>query len=217
MDCCFFFIAQIAPQSVLFFAFAILAVFFLLFAAFWFGWRYSNRQSSLSPYSGMPLRRASDLSYYSAEKVLRYLYELRQYDNRIFELRKASLCRETGRIFTNCINWFDNINVDWNFLQKRYPGKYVSWGSLTLEQQNDIRAIHESLDGFQTEISSKNPMPKAIEPEIALEKPGPLYVDIETHVLVGWKIVPGTELEVLIVQKPKPKIPIRFTPIEEKE
>ena len=36
-----------------------------------------------------------------------------------------------------------------------------------------------------------------------MTRPGPLYVDIETKVLLGWKVVPGTDLEVLIVQKPK--------------
>lgn len=163
----------------------------------------------------MPLRRATDLSYYSVEKVLRYLYELREFDNRIFDLRKASFCRETQRIFQDSITWFDTISVDWNFLQKRYRGKFVSWGSLTPDQQNDIRERHESLEGFQIEKSSTNPMPKAVEPEFAFLKPGPLYVDIENDVLLGWKVVPGTEIEVLIVQRPKPRTPVRFTPIEE--
>jgi len=213
----FLFIAQVESQNVVIFAFAILGVFFLLLGLFWFGWRYGHRQSCMSPYSSMPLRRASDLSYYSTEKVLRYLYELHEYDNQMFDLRKAALCRETGRIFPNAITWFDTISVDWDFLQKRYPGRYVSWGSLTPDQRHDITERHESLEGFQTEFASKEPMPKAVEPQIAFLKPGPLYVDIDTDTLLGWKLVPGTELEVLIVQRPKPKTPIRFTPIEEEE
>lgn len=194
----------------------ILAAFFLLFAIFWLSWRYSRRQSALSPYSGMPLRRASDLSYYSMERVYRYLYEMQDYSNRIFDLRSAAFCRETGRIFQDSISWWDAIHVDWNFISKRHHGDYVSWGSLSSDQKEYIQSIHESLEGFQTENSSKNPLPRAVEPEFVFRKPGPLYVDINTYVLVGWKEVPGTELEVLIVQYPTKKKPIRFTLIEEK-
>lgn len=199
-------IAEVSNTDVILFAVGIIVVFLLLFAAFWIGWRISLWESCPSPYSGLPLRRASSLSYYSTEKVLRYLYDLKQYDNRMFDLRKASFCRETGRIFQDSITWYDIINVDWGFPNKRYPGKYVSWGSLTREQQSDLRDRHESLEGFQTAVSSANPAPRAIEPEYALLKPGPLYVDVNTGVLLGWKEVPGTELEVLIVQKPKPSL-----------
>ncbi|HEV8052714.1 MAG TPA: hypothetical protein VGP47_09475, partial [Parachlamydiaceae bacterium] len=80
---------------------------------------------------------------------------------------------------------------------------YVSWGSLTAEQQGIIRNGHDSLEGFQTDFSSPNPLPRAVEAKYALSKPGPLYVDINTKVLLGWKCVPDTDLEVLIVQKPK--------------
>ncbi len=180
----------------------ILVSFALLILLFWLGWRLTQRSHSVSPYTGVPLRRASEISYYSAERVLRYLYDLRQYDNRIFKLRRAAFCRETGRIFQDCVTWYDTINVDWNFLQKRYPGHYVSWGSLSKELQDYIRDSHSSLEGFQTEESSPNPAPRAVEPEYAYTKPGPLYVDPETKVLLGWKIVPGTNFEVLIVQKP---------------
>jgi hypothetical protein len=140
------------------------------------------------------------------EKVLRYLYRYKQYDNRLFDLSKASFCRETGRIFQDSITWYDTISVDWGFLQKRYPGNYVSWGSLTLEQQSDIRDRHDALDGFQTERSSRRSSPRDVEPEFAFTKPGPLYVDVNTGILLGWKEVPGTDLEVLIVQKPKPAL-----------
>lgn len=193
---------QVTSTEVVLFSLAILAVFFLLFFAFWFGWWISRREASLSPYTGLPLRRATDLSYASMEKVLRFLYDKHQFDNRIFEMKSAAICRETGRIFTNCVTWFDTINVDWSFIQKRYQGQYVSWGSLNEDQQRAIRDIHESLEGFQTEFSSPVPSPRMIEPQYAFEKPGPLYVDVNTGVLLGWKCVPETELEVFIVQKP---------------
>lgn len=187
---------------VLLLSFGILFTFFLLVAAFWLGGWITKRSQGLSPYTGLPLRPASELSYYYAEKVVSYLYDIYQYDNRPFKIYKAAFCRETGRIFPNSVTWFDTIQVDWNFLYKRYPGNYVSWGSLNREQQKAIRDAHDTLEGFQTEFSSPNPSPRAIEPEYIYTKPGPLYVDIETKVLLGWKEVPETNLEVLVVQKP---------------
>ncbi len=184
------------------FAIAILVVFLFLVALCIVGIGLSRRPDSLSPYTQLPMRRGSDLSYFSSEKVLRFLYHMHQYDNRIFDLRRAAVCRETGRIFPNAIDWFDKIRVDWSFIQKRHPGKYVSWGSLSAEQQEIVRCAHDTLEGFQTEFSSSTIIPKAIETQYAYAKPGPLYVDIETNTLLGWKCVPDTELEVLVVQKP---------------
>ncbi len=195
-------LAVVSSSDVVLLGSAILAVFFLMCGVFLFAWWVTRREASLSIYSGMPLRRATDLSYSSMEKVLRFVYDMHQYDNRIFQMKKAAVCRETGRIFLDCITWYDVIKVNWSFLQKRYPGHYVSWGSLTEEQKQAIRNMHDSLEGFQTQFSSTNPSPRMIESEFAFEKPGPLYVDIQTGVLLGWKCVPGTELEVLIVQKP---------------
>jgi hypothetical protein len=174
----------------------------LLCAVFWFGWWISQRSRGLSPYTGIPLRKASDLSFFTTEKIFQFLLSIHQYDNRIFKLNRAAFCRETGRVFQDCINWFDIIHVDWNFLTKRHPGYYISWGSLTHELQKEIRDAHDSLEGFQTAYSSPSPAPRMIEPEYAYTKPGPLYVDIQTKILIGWKVVPGTDLEVLIVKKP---------------
>jgi len=186
---------------VLLFAFSIIGAFAVVFAVFWFTW-WSSKREGVCPYTGLPLRRATDLSYYTCEKALQYMYDFRQYDNPVFKLSKAAYSRETGRIFTNCINIFDTIHVDWSFLNKRYPGVYVSWGSLNPEQQAAVRKIHGPLDAFQTEISSPTPSPRAIEPEFCYTKPGPLYINFETKVLLGWQIVPGTEVEVLVMQKP---------------
>lgn len=174
----------------------------LLFAFFWIGWRLSQRSHSVCPYTGVPLRRASEIPYASAEKILRYLFDLKEYDNRIFKLSRAAFCRETGRIFQDCVSWFDTIDVDWGFLKKRYPGHYVSWGSLTKEQQEEVRKVHRSLDGFQTRDSSPQFLPQSAESVYTLTRPGPLYVDFNTKVLLGWKEVPDTEFEVLIVQLP---------------
>lgn len=193
---------DVTSSWVILFAAVIVGSFVLLFVLFWLGWRLTQRSHSVSPYTGIPLRRMSGISYYSAEKILQYLHGLHQYDNRIFKLSRAAFCRETGRIFQDCVTWYDIINVDWTFLQKRYPGHYVSWGSLSDEFQKVIRDSHPSLEGFQAGESSPTPAPRGVEPEYAYLKPGPLYVDPETKVLLGWKIVPGTQFEVLIVQKP---------------
>ena len=196
-------LADVDTVNTVLFSLVILLVFMLFCGIFFFGIWLNRRPLSVSPYSRLPMRRGSDLSYYAAEKLLRFLYETHQYDNRIISLKRAAVCRETGRVFSNAVTWYDKIELDWTFLQKRYPGAYVSWGSLSPEQQESIRNIHDSLEGFQTGFSSPNPAPKAIEAKYALAKPGPLYVDINTKVLLGWKCIPNTDLEVLIVQKPK--------------
>lgn len=138
----------------------------------------------------------------SAKKVLRFLYDRHEYDNRIFSLKRSAYCRETGFIFQKCVSWMDTMEIDWGFLKKRYPGIYVSWGSLSDLQQRAVREAHHSLAGFQTEFSSTAPLPKDVEKEYVYARPGPLYVDLTTFVLLGWQCVPETEFQVLVVQQP---------------
>jgi hypothetical protein len=167
------------------------------------GWYLTRKPSvTLSPYTSMPLWRADLLPFSTKEKVALYLQDYRQYDNRPFKFAKAAYCRETGRIFQDCQDWKHKIVVDWTFLQKRFPGNWISWGSLSDELKESIRNRHEDLEGFQTSLSSKYPSPRQIEMHIAYAKPGPLYVDLDTAVLLGWKEVPHSLMEVLIVQKP---------------
>ena len=59
------------------------------------------------------------------------------------------------------------------------------------------------MEGFQTEYSSQISAPSKVEPFYAMTTPGPLYVDLDTKVLLGWKSVPLTDLEIMVVQKPK--------------
>jgi len=193
---------EISENWVVLLSVAIMATFAILIAVFWYTWKSFRQSGGVCPYTGAPLRRATDLPYYSVERIFTYLNSYHQFDNRIFLLKKSMFCRDTGRIFQNTVNWFGIANVDWSFLIKRFPGYYVSWGSLTSEQQRYIREAHESLDGFQTEKSCPFPSPREITPEYTYTKPGPLYVDFSSKILLGWKIVPGTNLEILIVQKP---------------
>lgn len=181
---------------------ALLLVFLGFFVVFVIALFFQRARPDVSPYSGLPLRNGSDLSYAAREKILRFLFDMKAYDNRMFDLSKAAVCRETGRVFPDAVNIFSNIKVNWGFLVKRYPGSYVSWGSLSEEQREEILSHHGEVKGFQMKESSKIASPRLIEPEFALLKPGPLYVDFEKKVLLGWKIVPDTEFEVLIVQKP---------------
>ena len=169
----------------------------------WWNWQHSVEVETLSLYAKSPLRRMQDLSYGAIGKVYLYMTSFHQYDNRMFNIHRMAYCRQTGRIFPDCIDIFGRVRLDWTFLQKRYPGTWISWGSLDQLQQEDVRRAHATLEGYQTHLNSARPSPRSIEPEFAMAKPGPLYVDIETKILLGWKIVPGTDLEVLIVQKPK--------------
>jgi hypothetical protein len=195
-------LATVDTYDVAVFAIIVLLVFFGLIIWFIANIIINRRVTSPSPYTNLPLRRGSEIPYMVAEKVLRFMYDMYQYDNRIFDVRKAALCRETGRLFPHALTWYGTIDVDWTFLQKRYPGNYVSWGSLSPEQQEIIKSMHDPLDGYQTEYSCPKPQPRAVERKYAFYKPGPLYVDLDTKVLLGWKCVPDTDLEVLIVQKP---------------
>lgn len=196
-------IGAITEIEVYLFGFALLFIFIVIVIAFFFASQARRKATSNSPYTGLPLRRASDLPYESARAILQFIYDQQTYDNQIFDIKKAALCRETGRIFPNSVTWLDTIHVDWTFLNKRHPGKYVSWGSLTLEQQYAIKKMHDSLEHFQTEYSCPKPAPSAITEEYAYRKPGPLYVDIDTKTLLGWQNVPDTPFEVMIVQTAK--------------
>lgn len=180
----------------------LIILFVLLFCALILTIWVSRQKDSLSPYTNQPMRRGYELPHESKKKVLLFLYNMFQYDNRIFEFKKAAYCRQTGRIFSNAITWYGKIYIDWSFLQRRYPGTYVSWGSLNQEQQKTVRFMHDSMDKYQTEVSSPVPNPSMIDPAYAFTKPGPLYVDVNTNTLLGWQCVLDSELEVLIVQKP---------------
>ena len=192
----------VALEDVFLLVVAAIVTFGLLIASFVYSWIGGTQPASPSPYTGKPLRRAIDIPWDTKAKVLKYMFERTDYANQIISFEHAALCRETGRIFPKCVTWYGAIRVDWRFLNKRYPGDYISWGSLNKEHQKEIRQMHHSMDGYQTHYSSQNSSPNRIEEEYALMKPGPLYVDPATGVLLGWKCVPDTDIEVLIVQRP---------------
>lgn len=198
-------LAVISEQDLVNFGLLLFLVLMGLLASFIYGIWVNRSTSCPCPYTGRSLRKGSDIHWMTKEKVLRYLYSMHDYHNRMFDPNSAAFCRDTGRIFPNAVTWYGVIKVDWGFLQKRFPGNFVSWGSLTEEQKITIIDRHQSLEGFQTAVSSPTASPRKIEPEYSQIKPGPLYVDVDTGVLLGWKCVPDTELEVLVVQKPVEK------------
>jgi len=201
---------EVSPVQVVLFAVFLLTFFVgLLFYAYI---DHLRKKTELkSPYTAAPLFSASLLPFESKKKIVRYLQRNGRFHNRPFLFSKAFVCRQTGRVFSDCANWLGIPHLNWSFIQKRCPGVFVSWGSLSEEQKSYIYSLHESLEGFQTVYSSRNPLPKNVGKEFVLQKPGPLYVDLGSGVLIGWQQIPETELEVLIVQKPKAKQEVQDT------
>ncbi|MCB1119294.1 MAG: hypothetical protein KDK65_04980 [Chlamydiia bacterium] len=190
------------------FLFSLLLVLVIggLIWAFYLGLRALVPANGPCPYSKRQLMGGRQLPFRSNILIRGYLMGLREFHNRPFNVDQAAVCRETGRVFPNARDWLGRYHVEWDFIAKRYPGSYVSWGSLTKEKQEEIRKLHGSLEGFETDFSCPNPLPRDITPTYAHHYHGPLYVDLNSFVLVGWKEVPDLDLEVLIVQKPTQEI-----------
>ncbi len=190
-------LALSSSSLILFFA-LFLFVVVLLALLIGFGWWWSARQGTQSPYGGGFMRRGSELEYSALEKVHHFWAGLDSMPNPPLDLKKAFICARTGRIFT--------AGLGKDFLYKRagdwISGPLISWGSLDESQKSILKRMHESLDGFNTERSSRKRRPEHTEKEFWDLKPGPLYVNLSTACLVGWKCVPGTNLEVLVIQRP---------------
>jgi hypothetical protein len=195
-------IETLGEQAVALFILSIVFIIALMCLLLWFGWWVTKTRGSLSPYSKKPMILGVDLPISIGRLIEGYIQGLPQPENQPFDYTKAAVCRETRRIFPNAVKRGEIIRLGWDFLQERQRGAWVSWGSLPEQLKGVIRLCHKSLAGFQTEISSPNRMPQAIDQYYAYTQPGPLYVDVATKTLLGWKIVPGTDFEVLVVQKP---------------
>jgi len=181
---------------------ALVSLTLLLGFVFWMNWRHEALRGDLCPYTGKPMRLGMDVAHSVAEMVHSFLEELGQTDNPPIDFSHAAYCPETGRIFPDCISSKERISLSWDFITKRCSGTFVSWGSLSPEEQGELKLIHSSLEGFQLQCSSSRPRPEDIEADLAVISPGPLYVDRISKILVGWKKVPGTYFEVLVVQRP---------------
>lgn len=186
---------------------------YILFASFvvvlavlgfllWYGWYITKKRGSVSPYTKRPMMLGVDVPASIVSRIDAFMKDLPQPENPPFDMKKAAVCRETQRIFPDCVSRGEIISLNWSFLQKRYLGNWVSWGSLPADTQAMIKLCHKDISGFQTQVSSPSPNPQSIDMFFIEQKPGPLYVDVMKKVLLGWKIVPGTYFEVLVVKKP---------------
>jgi hypothetical protein len=175
---------------------AILLLFLFL------GWKREVIRGNRSPYANAVMQFGSDIAKSLQKHINACLDEYPEVDNPQIDFSKAALCPVTGRIFTNCVVRGKTISLDWTFIQKRFQGTFLSWGILSEEEKGVIRVLHSSLEGFQMENSSALARPERVEKEFALLSPGPLYIDRKTNILMGWKLVPGTSFEILIVQRP---------------
>jgi hypothetical protein len=178
-------------------------VLFVLFSLLWVGWKEEAIRGDRSPYAKCPMRLGVDIAKTIARMVNVFLAEYPPEDNPQINFEMAAYCSETGRIFSNCVTSSEKIRLSWEFLSARTSGTFISWGAISKEEQGVIKLLHDSLEGFQLEKSSARIRPQDVEEEYARLSPGPLYVDRRTRILMGWKKVPGTRFEVLIVQRPK--------------
>ena len=176
---------------------------FILFLFLFLGRRREVKRGSACPYCGSVMQFGADIATSIQVHVNGFLENFSSEDNPQIDFSKAAICPTTGRIFTDCV--FDGkiVSLDWNFITKRSPGVYVSWGALPEDEKGIVRLVHATLDGYQTETSSMNIRPDRCEKDISTLSPGPLYVDRKTKVLIGWVKVPGTDFEVLILRHPQ--------------
>jgi hypothetical protein len=172
-----------------------LLVFIGLISLFFaLGWYITNRPGAVSPYSKREMAPGSVIAFRSVEKIEDFFEDIQSQENRSFNLERAAVCRETGRIFPNCLSNFDVVTLNRNYLSAVHPGQYIDWEVLGPREQAIILAKHNDVSGYQigdqrTKFQGQ-PIPS-------------LYVDISTNTLIGWKKVPGTELQILVVQKPR--------------
>lgn len=195
-------IETLGQSAIFILLFSFIFVLLLLSGLLWFGWWVSHKKGSVSPYTKKPMHLGIDVAPSIRRFVNDFLLSHPQPDNPEIDFDKCAFCEETGRLFPDCVNRGEMVRLDWTFLQNRFRGNFVSWGSLSELEQGTLRMCHESLAGFQTEASCVRSRPSEIDTYYGLMKPGPLYVDRASKILLGWKEVPGTQFEVLIVQRP---------------
>jgi len=181
----------------------LVALLLFLVFIFWIGWKREGVRGDRCPYCKRSLRLGTDVARSLAAIVNAFIFEESQLENPPIDFASASYCSLTGRIYPNTVDEKERITLSWDFLRRRWSGTFISWGALSEEERGVVRLLHGSLEGFQTESSSHQPSPELVEVEFSELAPGPLYIDRKTKVVMGWKKVPGTYFEVLVVQQPK--------------
>lgn len=202
-------IEDVGFQTILVVFASLVAVLVILFFLLWVGWKKEGIRGNSCPYCGRPMRLGIDVASSLSAMVQAYLEEQPQPENPKIDFVRAAYCPVTGRIFPECVTSTEQVTVSWNFIKKRCEGTFVSWGALSEEEKGILKILHGSLEGFQTEQSSSHVRPEDVEEEYSALSPGPLYIDRKSKTVMGWKKVPGTYFEVLVVQQP------RFQTLEE--
>lgn len=195
-------LSSLESQAFLVFGLIVGGLVVILLLFLFLGWKREIVHGSRCPYTQEVMQFGVDIAKSLQAHINAYIQNFASEDNPEIDFTKAALSPFVGRIFPTCVMKGSRVVLDWTFLQKRFSGKFVSWGSLSEEEKGIIRVLHSSLDGFQTEQSSSRVRPESVEREFALLSPGPLYVDRDTKIVMGWKRVPGTSFEILVVQRP---------------
>lgn len=202
-------IEEVGFQAILLICGSLFAIVLILFFLLWVGWKKEGVRGNVCPYCRRTMRLGIDVAKSISMMVNAFLQEQPQPENPQIDFSKAAYCPVSGRIFPNCVSGVEQVTLSWRFLNERASGTFVSWGSLPEEERGILKLLHGSLEEFQTEKSSAHSRPEDVEEEYISLAPGPLYVDRTSKVVMGWKKVPGTYFEVLVVQRP------RFQSLEE--
>ena len=152
---------------------------------------FSGAPRGKSPYiKTSALRKIEDLHFEVFSLVEQYTQQEVPFKNQ-WSLEKALVCEQTGRIFPFKVKKFAFLPIPKSFHKKLHPGNWVQWDRLKETEKEYIKNAHTSLQGFNLAFQSP------------VAKPGPLYVDLNTGNLLGWKCVPNTDLEVIVFQASK--------------
>ena len=151
------------------------------------GWWLFNRTGSKSPFTNGEMRKGIDVSYSAVQKIYAFISNFDPILNPRFDIKKAVICKQTGRIFPKSVNSFGVICIPKYYIKHYAKGSWLEWSELTQEQQLDYK--HRGTHLLKGYIMRKH------------NQPGLLYVNLEHRLLMGWQQVPGTDFELLIKNK----------------
>lgn len=176
----------------------------LLLFSFWYvGWRllWQGRKTK-SPFSHYEYLMPAEQLHFTAMQYVHQFLQNHPYSQMKVDLTSTLVCRKTGRIFscdTKCRRTMKSAEC---YLMQHYSGVLVPWSTLNQEQKQNFVARHSCLKHFQLHPSGANTAFSYSDWTSADMKPGPLFVDLEAGVAVGWQCIPHTNLEIIIVQPP---------------
>jgi hypothetical protein len=149
---------------------------------FWIGWWRTNRVGGKSfSMTGGELAPGDLIAFHSVQRVHDFMLSKPQPENTPFKPKDAAVCRETGRVFPNARDGFGVIRVKSSYPNRRWKGSWVLWKELSRAERSRVEGKHGDLSAYESEG---------------------LYADPFDALIMGWQKVPGTELQVLIVEKP---------------